>query len=493
MRHFFLPTHQNANIPYSLSRRALISYSAALLVIKVISLLYLAFAPSYYATATDITAATIIDLTNTERVSAGLDTLAPNGTLTQAAVLRANYLLDTGSFSHEGCWTFFQQAGYDYWFAGENLAKDFSQAEAIVTAWMSSASHRANILKEQYTEIGVAVVPGLFNGEPTVMVVQLFGKPKEAATPPAETVLPPASEPPAESAVDESGDEPQTSEPPAEEPAPVPEPPADSAGESAVDTTAPTAPTLTFPLNNSYHTAITSVQGIAETGATVTLNDFDLELARGQAAGGVFTLSLSDDLAEGGHKLRARATDGAGNESSWSSPIDIIIDRKPPAVDATQTTAVVNLSNLTTYIQAVVTDEALESVTAKFGDNEVTLEPGLFAGAYRQTIDRALAQGTDLRLLVTDRAGNSLSYPVSLVTVAAAPTEPAPEDRTATPVGLTFMGQLSNNNALYLLIIGAVVLVFLLLKVVFRRGPLHLPTVAGALVVIALAGVLIFL
>jgi len=64
---------------------------------------------------------------------------------------------------------------------GENLAYgNFKNAEALLNAWMDSPGHRANILKKNYTEIGVAVGHGNYNGQDVWMAVQHFGLPKSA-------------------------------------------------------------------------------------------------------------------------------------------------------------------------------------------------------------------------------------------------------------------------------------------------------------------------
>jgi hypothetical protein len=46
---------------------------------------------------------------------------------------------------------------------------------------MESPSHRANILKDNYQEIGIAVVEGEINGKETLLAVQFFGKPIQEA------------------------------------------------------------------------------------------------------------------------------------------------------------------------------------------------------------------------------------------------------------------------------------------------------------------------
>lgn len=71
------------------------------------------------------------------------------------------------------------QVGYEYITIGENLAiGNFSDDKALVDAWMASPGHRANILNKHYTEIGVAVGKGVYQGKSVWMAVQHFGLPK---------------------------------------------------------------------------------------------------------------------------------------------------------------------------------------------------------------------------------------------------------------------------------------------------------------------------
>jgi hypothetical protein len=72
-------------------------------------------------------------------------------------------------------WDFIIGSGYHYTVAGENLAKNFSDSNAVVNAWMASPTHRANMIKPSYREVGFAVVNGTLNGEETTLVVQMFG------------------------------------------------------------------------------------------------------------------------------------------------------------------------------------------------------------------------------------------------------------------------------------------------------------------------------
>jgi len=88
-------------------------------------------------------------------------------------------------FSPDGVspWHWFDEAGYVYAHAGENLAIHFTDSSEVVDAWMDSPTHRENIVNGIYTEIGVGTAKGKFDGYDTVYVVQLFGTP---AVPPVK-------------------------------------------------------------------------------------------------------------------------------------------------------------------------------------------------------------------------------------------------------------------------------------------------------------------
>jgi hypothetical protein len=137
----------------------------------------------------------IIDLTNEERGAQNLGELKRNPILDAAAKLKAEHMRKEEYFAHfspkDGIspWHWFDVAGYDYVHAGENLAVYFDDSEKVVDAWMESPLHRDNILKSQYTEIGVAAVEGEYQGYDTVYVVQLFGTPARVPQP-APTPLP---------------------------------------------------------------------------------------------------------------------------------------------------------------------------------------------------------------------------------------------------------------------------------------------------------------
>ena len=110
--------------------------------------------------------ARVLDLTNAERQKAGLPPLTFNPQLGNAAQSYSQVLASTGCFEHTcGPVPDFAdrdaQAGYTGWSAiGENIAAGYPTPEAVVSGWMQSPGHRANILSPKYTEIGIGLVSG---------------------------------------------------------------------------------------------------------------------------------------------------------------------------------------------------------------------------------------------------------------------------------------------------------------------------------------------
>lgn len=135
-----------------------------------------------------ITPEEIIDLTNQERVEAGLNALTANQLLTQAAIAKGKAILESQTFKHNindrkfSSWV--RDTGYNYSYVGENLAIDFMTSQSVVEAWENSPLHKKNLLSPYYKEIGIAAVAGKFQGQDTTVVVQIFGSPAQASVQP---------------------------------------------------------------------------------------------------------------------------------------------------------------------------------------------------------------------------------------------------------------------------------------------------------------------
>ncbi len=127
-----------------------------------------------------ILVSTLGDLTNIERGNENLPPLKVNPLLNAAAELKAKDMAANGYFAHtspEGKtpWYWLDLAGYKYDYAGENLAINFTDTDQVTDAWMKSPTHRANIVKRQYTEMGSGIATGTYLGKEAVFVVQVYG------------------------------------------------------------------------------------------------------------------------------------------------------------------------------------------------------------------------------------------------------------------------------------------------------------------------------
>lgn len=148
---------------------------------------YSSINPGVLGYAANIPAEEVIRITNQKRKEVGLVELQVNSALSQAAREKGLHMLEHDYWAHvapDGTepWAFFADIGYKYKYAGENLARDFSNPQATVDAWMASPSHKDNLLSPKYTEIGIAVVEGDLDGVDTTLIVQLFGTPMGAAS-----------------------------------------------------------------------------------------------------------------------------------------------------------------------------------------------------------------------------------------------------------------------------------------------------------------------
>ena len=194
--HLFLPHHTNNHRSKVLHLDALFAY------VLIFSLFNFGLRtlhktmPDVLGYATDIHVEQLLNGTNSKRQEAGLAALTMNGQLSQAAAAKAQDMFAKGYWAHNSPtgttpWNFISGAGYHYVVAGENLAKNFSNSQGVVDAWMASPTHRENIVKGSYKEVGFAVVNGVLNGEETTLVVQMFGTSTGAvASIPAPTKAP---------------------------------------------------------------------------------------------------------------------------------------------------------------------------------------------------------------------------------------------------------------------------------------------------------------
>lgn len=136
--------------------------------------------PSVLGISSNISIDELLIITNQKRQENGLPPLTLNGQLDSAALNKANDMLSKNYWSHiapDGTtpWFFIKQSGYNFIYAGENLARGYNSANDVLNAWLASPTHRDNILSSKYKNVGFAIVTGNLTGEETVLVVEMFG------------------------------------------------------------------------------------------------------------------------------------------------------------------------------------------------------------------------------------------------------------------------------------------------------------------------------
>lgn len=140
------------------------------------------------ALATDITRDAVVASMNARRAQQGLPPLHIDDRLCAAAGDRMRDMEEQAYWAHvspEGRSPFqwLKPRGYDFRYAGENLATGFETAEVLLESWMESQGHRDNIMSPMYSDCGIAIIEGSTTGRAAgKSVVVLFGR---AATPPA--------------------------------------------------------------------------------------------------------------------------------------------------------------------------------------------------------------------------------------------------------------------------------------------------------------------
>jgi len=106
----------------------------------------------------------VVGLINQERINNGLPALTVRSQLTAAARGHSQDMACNGFFSHTGsdgstARDRIARQGYSATWVGENIyGGTMSSPSVVVTWWMNSAPHRANILNTNYTSIGIGYV-----------------------------------------------------------------------------------------------------------------------------------------------------------------------------------------------------------------------------------------------------------------------------------------------------------------------------------------------
>lgn len=190
---YLVPHEENEYKPHFIREKSVFALLGVVLLLFFVSF----FLKSFVLTSDNfasIISSVLVDLTNGDREANQVQPLVVSPVLALAAQKKADDMAIKGYFSHtspEGLnpWHWFAVAGYNFSYAGENLAIDFSDSKDVEKAWMDSLKHRDNILNGNFTEIGIATTKGFYQGRETIFVVQMFGKPAFSPVPPAPSAV----------------------------------------------------------------------------------------------------------------------------------------------------------------------------------------------------------------------------------------------------------------------------------------------------------------
>lgn len=118
----------------------------------------------------------VIVLVNKERGRNNLPPLVEDPHLSQIAIIKSQDFIERNYFDHfspyfGNPWDLAALFDYDFLIFGENIAKHFNSPSDVVSAWMESPTHRENILRPQYSTIGVGINQ---SSDGTIYWVQMF-------------------------------------------------------------------------------------------------------------------------------------------------------------------------------------------------------------------------------------------------------------------------------------------------------------------------------
>jgi hypothetical protein len=387
IKDFLIPNKKNRYKPYLLRKVAIVAYSVMLVFVNSFGGLI----GISQAQASSITPANVISLTNQERAAWGLNTLQTNSQLSAAALAKANDMFEKQYWDHfgpngESPWQFIRAAGYNYVYAGENLAKGFRTAEGVHEAWMASPTHKANIVSGNYKDIGVAVVEGVLLGKQTILVVQMFGNLTSEVFGATQTPPPATQEP--------------TTTPSSEEKVVVRK---ESGEIKSIRITSPQQGAVVTDPSVTIKGDTTNVQG------SYTVEIYDTDNLVGDTASSTpeWEFSKTSDWEEGDHNVRATLR-GAGVSSDI---VNFSLDSRAPLIDIS-TIKVVSTEDK--YLVTFKVEGDLESLHVVLGSDIVNVEYTYLEADGTVSIDLNKEDVTDSVIVVlSDKHGNTSELDIS--------------------------------------------------------------------------------
>lgn len=183
LKNTFVPHSRNRYKPHITKHYGLATVLACLLFIQIAYNFSVTGTFQILGYATNVSHSGLLYFTNQNRVNQGLPDYRLNEELSVAAYDKARHMVQNNYWSHyspDGStpWDFIDGVGYKYLKAGENLAYGFTDSSGVVSGWMDSPAHKANILDSSFTEVGFGVANGSdFQGNENTVIVAMYGQP----------------------------------------------------------------------------------------------------------------------------------------------------------------------------------------------------------------------------------------------------------------------------------------------------------------------------
>lgn len=187
VKHYLLPHKGNRFKPGVFAKESIAVIALVLLLIEAAYLFQIKVLSVSGGFTASVLPAALTTLANSDREAQGLTDLEIDPRLALAAQAKANDMAQKGYFAHTSpdgrtLRDWLRDVDYDYSYAGENLAVDFTDSADVERAWMNSPTHRANLLKREYQYVGFGIAEGLYEGRQVTFVAQFFAShPKSVA------------------------------------------------------------------------------------------------------------------------------------------------------------------------------------------------------------------------------------------------------------------------------------------------------------------------
>lgn len=214
-----------------------------------------------------------------------------------------------------------------------------------------------------------------------------------------------------------------------------------------IDTTAPTAASITAPANSTITNNTNPViSGTGESGATVSVssNNSVIECQESPvivSGEGTWSCTPTVSLADGQHSITVKQTDAAGNQSNTSATINITIDTTAPSALAAPVlvagddSGMSNSDTITNVTQPAFSGSCQNDTVIKLYVNSVfSSQINCNNGTFSLPPANSLAEGSyEIQVAASDAAGNTstISPALTIIIDTTAPATPQPPTMTA--------------------------------------------------------------